>query len=104
MEPKLNLRNVQIYSAYYSGARKAFLMMSEEDSVLKRSYGKSKQESEAYRKAIFDLITYDKKKTELFMSGADIGFCNHEKDKKGKVKKCDAYFFEEYTMRKKIEE
>ena len=103
-EIKVNIRNVQIYSAYYSGARRAFEMMSDEDSVLKRSYGRNKAEDAVYRKAIFDLITEGKRKTELFMSGADIGFCNHEKDKKGKLKKCDAYFFEEYTLRKKIEE
>ena len=103
-EPKVNLKNVQIYSAYYYGARRAFLMMAEDDSALKKSYGKSKAESDVYRKAVFDLIAYDLRKTELFMSGADIGFCNHERDKKGKLTKCDAYFFEEYTLRKKIEE
>ena len=103
-EPVVDLRRVQIYSAYYNGARKAFLMMAGEGSVLRQIYGRNKAESDIYRKAIFDLITEDLRKTELFMSGADIGFCNHEKDKKGKLKKCDAYFFEEYTLRKKIEE
>ena len=103
-EPVVDLRRVQIYSAYYNGVRKAFMMMADEGSFLKQSYGKSNAEHDVYRKAIFDLITDDIRKTELFMSGADIGFCNHERDKKGKLKKCDAYFFEEYTLRKKIEE
>jgi len=103
-EPMVNLRNVQIYSAYYNGARKAFEMMADEGSFIHQSYGRSKGETEVYRKAIFDLITEDIRKTEIFMGGADIGFCNHKQDKKGKVTKCDAYFFEEYTLRKKIEE
>lgn len=103
-EPVVDLRRVQIYSAYYNGMRKAFLMMAGEDSVLRQRYGRNKAESDIYRKAIFDLITENIRKTELFVSGADIGFCNHVKDKKGKLKKCEAYFFEEYTLRKKIEE
>lgn len=57
-----------------------------------------------YRKAIFDLITENIRKTEIFMGGADIGFCKHKQDKKGKVTECDDHFFEEYTLRKKIEE
>jgi hypothetical protein len=93
-----------MYSAYYNGARKAFLMMSEKDSFIHQDYGKTKSETEVYRKAIFDLITEDIRKTEIFVSGANIGFCNHQRDKKGKLTKCDAYFFEEYTLRKKIEE
>ena len=97
----VDLRRIQIYSAYYNGMRKAFLMMAGEDSVLRQRYGRNKEESDIYRKAIFDLITENIRKTELFVSGADIGFCNHVKDK---LKKCEAYFFEEYTLRKKIEE
>lgn len=100
----VSLRNVQIYLAYYNGARKAFDLMADEGSFIHQKYGKNNRESEVYRKAIFDLITEDIRKTEIFMSGADIGFCNHVQDKKGKVTKCDAYFFEEYTLRKKIEE
>ena len=103
-EVVVNLRNVQMYSAYYNGARKAFLMMAEKDSFIHQNHGRSKTETEVYRKAIFDLITEDIRKTELFVSGADIGFCNQKEDKKGKLTKCDAYFFEEYTLRKKIEE
>ena len=103
-EPEVNLGNVRIYTAYYCGVRRALMMMADEDSIFKRNFGKSKAESEVYRKAVFELITDDLRKTELFVSGADIGFCNHERDKKGKLKKCDAYFFEEYTLRKKIEE
>ena len=103
IDTKVNLRNVQIYSAFYSGARKALLMIAEDDFFKKR-YGKSKTEAKIYRKAVFDLITEDLRKTELFMSGANIAFCNHERDKKGKLKRCDAYFFKEYSIRKKIEE
>lgn len=100
----VELRNVQMYSAYYNGARKAFEMMADEYSFIHQSYGRTKGETEVYRKAIFDLINEDIRKTEMFLSGENIGFCNHVKDKKGKVVKCDAYFFEEYTLRKKIEE
>ena len=100
----VNLRNVQMYSAYYNGARRAFAMMADRNYFTQQKYGRNKAEDDVYKKAIFDLITEDIRKTEMFMSGADIGFCNHKEDKKGKLTKCDAYFFEEYTLRKKIEE
>lgn len=100
-EIEVNLRNVQIYSAYYNGARKVIEMMADENSFIHQSYGKSSAEDKVYRKAIFDLLKEDVRKTELYMSGADIGFCNHERDKKGKLTKCDAYFYDEYLMRKK---
>jgi hypothetical protein len=100
----VNLRNVQMYSAYYNGARRAFAMMADPDSFIYQHYGKIKSEDGVYKKAIFDLITEDIRKTEMFMSGENIRFCNHEIDKKGKLKKCDAYFYEEYIIRKKIEE
>lgn len=100
----VDLRNVQIYSAYYNGARKVFEMMADEGSFIHQSYGKSSAENKVYRKAIFDLLMEDIRKTELYMSGADIAFCNHVRDKKGKLTKCDAYFYDEYLMRKKIEE
>lgn len=103
-EVVVNLRNVQMYSAYYNGVRRAFAMMADPDSFIYRHYGKRKDEDDVYKKAIFDLITEDIRKTEMFMSGADIRFCNHEIDKKGKLTKCDAYFYEEYIIRKKIEE
>lgn len=101
---EVNLRNVQIYSAYYNGARRVIEMMADEYSFINQSQGKSSAENKVYRKAIFDLLTEDIRKTELYMSGADIGFCNHVRDKKGKLTKCDAYFYDEYLMRKKIEE
>ena len=71
-EVVVNLRNVQMYSAYYNGARKAFLMMAEKDSFIHQNYGRSKTETEVYRKAIFDLITEDIRKTEIFVSGSVI--------------------------------
>jgi len=103
-EVVVNLRNVQIYSAYYNGARRVIEMMADENSFINQSQGKSGAENKVYRKAIFDLLKEDVRKTELYMSGADIGFCNHERDKKGKLTKCDAYFYDAYLMRKKIEE
>lgn len=103
-EVVVNLRNVQMYSAYYNGARMAFAMIADRNSIFQQKCGRNKAEDDVYKKAIFDLITEDIRKTEMFMSGESIRFCNHETDKKGKLKKCDAYFYEEYIMRKKIEE
>lgn len=103
-KPMVNLRNVQIYSAYYHGARKVFGMMADEAFFLNQRYGKGSGEDKVYKKAILDIIVEDVRKTELYMSGADIGFCNHVQDKKGKVTKVDAYFYEECRIRKRIEE
>jgi hypothetical protein len=103
-QPKVNLRNVQYYSAYYQGARKAFMVMSEPDSSYRMRMGKSKQEDEIYRRAMYSLITEDIRHTEMFLSGQPIGFCNHKQNDKGKLVDVDAYFYEECTIRRKVDE
>jgi hypothetical protein len=35
---------------------------------------------------------------ELFMDGTPIRYRNHERDKKGKLTKCEAYFYKEQRI------
>lgn len=100
-QPKINLFNVNQYSAYYQGARKAFMMM---DEYFTDGFGKSASENKVYRKAVLDLITDDIRYTEMYMSGQDVMFRNHERDKKGKLTKCEAYFYERLEIRREVKE
>lgn len=103
-KPEVNLRKVQYYSAYYQGARKVFIVMSEPDSPYRMQFGKSKQEDGIYRRAMYSLITEDIRHTEMFLSGQPIVFCNHKQNNKGKLVDVDAYFYEECTIRRKVDE
>lgn len=104
LQPMVNLRNVSYYAAYYQGARKAFMLMSDKGSAYNMMMGKSRLEDTVYRKALYDLITENVRYTEMFMSGQSIRFFNYERDKKGKLTKCEASFVEEYRMIKRITE
>ncbi len=84
----MNDQNIEYYGAYYLGAlmavTKVVEMMNEEDW---------KHLEKPYREATLKLITKDKRSMQLFMDGVyDICYRNHVKDKKGKVKSCEAYF------------
>lgn len=52
-----------------------------------------RHESKIYCKAILDMLLKDKTNIDRFLTGEfDIGFADHERDKKGKLIKCRAYF------------
>lgn len=44
---------------------------------------------EAYQKALMDWLMKDLSNIEKFLSGAELRFVNHQKDKKGKVISCE---------------
>lgn len=55
---------------------------------------KVRKEDKIYNKAILDLILYNQDATDRFLSHDydEIRFTDHERDKKGRLVKCRAYF------------
>lgn len=45
-----------------------------------------------YTNAIMDLVLSSLDNTHKYLSGYNIGYRNHQHDKKGKLVKCEAYF------------
>ena len=84
---RLNLNNVIQYSAYYQGARMAAMRLME-GYFMDRVKGNEK----VYMKAELELIKASLENAEKFLSGSPIGYRNHERNKRGKLVKCEAYF------------
>lgn len=83
----LNLHNVMYYGAYYGGVLMALVFVR--DNVVPSMKG----EDRVYMEAVFELATKSKDNARRLLEREYEGhFRNHEKDKKGKVVKCEAYF------------
>ena len=91
-ELKLNAQSVAYYGAYYQGA----LMAAKE--LMPYAKWNAKGDDRVYRDAELALITQSKRTMELFMDGTPIRYRNHERDKKGKLTKCEAYFYKEQRI------
>lgn len=95
-QPKVNLLNIQHYSAYYQGARMALIRFNDD------SFGDGKN-SKIYKDAVFKLITSDIRYMQMYLDGCyDICYRNHKTDKKGKLISCEAYFAEKVTIYKEL--
>ena len=94
-EVKIDLHKMVYYAAYYQGA----LMAAKE--LMPYAKWNAKGDDRVYRDAELALITQSKRTMELFMDGTQIRYRNHERDKKGKLVKCEAYF---YTEKRVIQE
>lgn len=94
-EVKIDLHKMVYYAAYYQGA----LMAAKE--LMGYAKWNAKGDDRVYRDAELALITQSKRTMELFMDGTQIRYRNHERDKKGKLVKCEAYF---YTEKRVIQE
>lgn len=93
-EPKVNLLNIQHWSAYMQGARRAFLYLMEHENDY---------DNNIYRDAVFRLITSDLRYMGMFLTESHtICFRNHKRDKKGKLISCEAYFAEKVTIYKEV--
>lgn len=93
-EPKVNLLNIQHWSAYMQGARRAFLYVMEHGDDY---------DNKAYRDAVFRLITSDLRYMGMFLTEShDICYRNHKRDKKGKLISCEAYFAEKVVIYKEV--
>lgn len=89
---KIDLHKMVFYAAYYQGA----LMAAR--SVMSYALQNAKGEDIVYRDAELALITQSKRTMELFMDGTQIRYRNHERDKKGRLTKCEAYFYKEQRI------
>lgn len=91
-EVKIDLHRVVFYAAYYQGALTAAKTMM--------SYAQQnvKGDDRVYRDAELTLITQSKRTIELFLDGTPIRYRNWERDKKGRLVKCEAYFYQEKVL------
>lgn len=95
-EEENRLRNLHIWSWYIKGARDMLHLLRQRnlcDEPKPKGWKKDK-ENPIYNKAILDLIMESKTNVDRFLSNDydDIRITDHEKDKKGKLIKCRAYF------------
>ena len=59
---------------------------------------KPKGEEWVYLEAEWRLFMSSKRNCQLFLDGTEIRYRNHERDKKGKLIRCEAYFVERHTI------
>lgn len=89
---KIDLHKMVFYAAYYQGALMAARY------VMSYALQNAKGEDIVYRDAELALITQSKRTMELFMDGTQIRYRNHERDKKCRLTKCEAYFYKEQRI------
>ena len=98
-EAKVNLRKIHDWSVYMQGARRAFILYREllDDS-------KGRRDNMVYTDAIHKLITSDLRYTGMFLSG-DYTICyrNHQRDKKGKLISCEAFFADKVEVYRDVQ-
>lgn len=82
------------WSLRMQGAREMLLAII--DSVNKSNgrfcLDSAGKDSKVYHEAIVQLILDNLDNTQKFLMEKPIGYRNHERDKKGRLIKCDAYF------------
>lgn len=86
MADKLSLQKVMYYAAYYSGARAAILLLRDVYQI------RIPSQEKIYDEALFKLITASLDSTRRFIDKQQICYRNHERNKRGKLVKCEAYF------------
>lgn len=93
---KINLQNLVYYSAYYQGARNVA------EKLIPYVMQNYRGDEKAYIKAELDMITSSKRNMQIWLDGTQIRYRNHERDKKGKLTKCEAYFVERETIAREV--
>lgn len=95
-ELKVNFQNVLYYGSYLLGAQMAAKKLI--PYVMQNYRGDDK----VYIKAELDTITSSKRNMQLWLDETQIRYRNHERDKKGKLTKCEAYFVERETITREV--
>lgn len=91
------------WSIYINGARDMALKMRQHLLIDEAGNPKSDRNDKVANKAVVDLILSSKENTERFlMEEYEIRLTDHEKDKKGKLVKCRAYFAKKVIQYKEI--
>ena len=87
-ELKIDLHKLVNYGAYYLGALSAATKLG---SYFKHNW---RGDDRIYLDAELRLITSSKRNMQLWLDGTQMGFRNHVRDTKNKLKWCEAYFIE----------
>ena len=91
-------RILAMYASYYQGARD----MGQKLMERLMTDSKPKGEEWVYLEAEWRLFMSSKRNCQLFLDGTDIRYRNHERDKKGKLIRCEAYFTERLTLIREV--
>lgn len=91
---KINVQRLAMYASYYQGARDMG------QHLLERIITDSKPKGDdwIYIAAEWRLLLSSKRNCQLYLDGTEIRYRNHERDKKGKLVRCEAYFVERLTL------
>lgn len=92
-EIKINVQRLAMYASYYQGARMIGVKVLE--GIQKR---KPKGDDWVYLEAEWRLYTESVRNMQLYMDGYEVRYRNHQKDKRGKLIRCEAYFVERRTI------
>ena len=107
IEDAVALRRLPIWSWYIRGARDMILRLREHLLCEEPHAGDTKKvsrEDKIVNKAILDMIMYNKDNIDRFLMGQyEICLTDHEKDKKGRLVKCRAYFAKKIVTYKEVE-
>lgn len=91
MEPNEKPLNLTMESFVIQGARQMLSRLLDEYKIVEKY--KSGKDDAVYTKAELDLILSSKDSTRKFlMGGYEIHYRGHERDKKGRLVKVEAYF------------
>lgn len=92
-EIKINVQRLAMYASYYQGARMIGVKVLE--GIQNR---KPKGDDWVYLEAEWRLYTESVRNMQLYMDGYEVRYRNHQKDKRGKLIRCEAYFVERRTI------
>lgn len=92
-EIKINVQRLAMYASYYQGARMIGVKVLE--GIQNR---KPKDDDWVYLEAEWRLYTESVRNMQLYMDGYEVRYRNHQKDKRGKLLRCEAYFVERRTV------
>lgn len=92
-EIKINVQRLAMYASYYQGARMIGVKVLE--GIQNR---KPKGDDWVYLEAEWRLYTESVRNMQLYMDGYEVRYRNHQKDKRGKLLRCEAYFVERRTV------
>ena len=93
-EVKISVQRLAMYASYYQGARDMG------QHLLERIITDSKPKGDdwIYIAAEWRLLLASKRNCQLYLVGTEIRYRNQERDKKGKLVRCEAYFVERLTL------
>ena len=92
-EIKINVQRLAMYASYYQGAHMIGVKVLE--GIQNR---KPKGDDWVYLEAEWRLYTESVRNMQLYMDGYEVRYRNHQKDKRGKLIRCEAYFVERRTI------